>query len=72
MRTHVYVVQSPLSWTYRKKWAATVIVSLFTFISPVSSSMIAPATSQITEEFGLHSAAIEAMVTSVFILAYGM
>ena len=60
-----------ISWTYRKKWMATVIVSFFTFISPVSSSMVAPATSQIVDEFGITNSVIQAMVTSVFILGYG-
>ena len=59
------------SWSYRKKWAATLVVSSFTFISPVSSSMVAPATAQIAQEFGITSTAIIAMTTSVFVLGYG-
>jgi len=58
------------SWSYRK-WAATFVVSSFTFISPVSSSMVAPATVQIAHEFGITSTAIIAMTTSVFVLGYG-
>ncbi|KXN92044.1 hypothetical protein AN958_10031 [Leucoagaricus sp. SymC.cos] len=61
---------NPKNWAFHKKWVATVIVSLFTFISPVSSSMVAPATSQIVEEFGVTSAVLEAMMTSVFVLGY--
>jgi len=34
--------------------------------------MVAPATSQIVEEFGLKSTAIQAMVTSVFVLGYAL
>jgi len=30
------------NWSYKKKWAATLIVSSFAFISPVSLSMVAP------------------------------
>ena len=59
------------SWTYKKKWTATAIVSAFTFISPVSSSMIAPASAQLAKDFGITSSVVEAMVTSVFILGYG-
>lgn len=62
---------NPKNWDFRKKWMATVIVSFFTFISPVSSSMVAPATSQIAEEFGMTTnTVIQAMVTSVFVLGY--
>lgn len=65
--------ENHFSWDFRKKWMATVIVSFFTFISPVSSSMVAPATSQIAEEFGMTTnTVIQAMVTSVFVLGYGM
>jgi MFS family permease len=47
------------------------IVSAFTFISPVSSSMIAPASRQLAERFDIHSTVLLAMTVSVFVLAYG-
>ena len=59
------------SWPYRQKWAATIVVSSFTFISPISSSMIAPAAAQVAEEFGITSNVLVAMTTSIFILGYG-
>jgi hypothetical protein len=59
------------SWSFSKKWRATMIVSAFTFISPVSSSMIAPASRQLAERFNIHSTVILAMTTSVFVLGYG-
>lgn len=65
-------LQNPKNWAFRKKWMATTIVSLFTFISPVSSSMVAPATSQVVEEFAVTSSALQAMVTSVFVLGYAL
>lgn len=55
----------------REKWIATLIVSAFTFISPVSSSMIAPASGQLASEFGITNSAVLAMTTSVFVLGYG-
>ncbi|KAE9387802.1 hypothetical protein BT96DRAFT_1025719 [Gymnopus androsaceus JB14] len=30
---------NPKNWSFRRKWAATFVVSAFTFINPVSSSM---------------------------------
>jgi hypothetical protein len=59
------------SWSFRQKWGATVIVSAFTFISPVSSSMIAPASKQLAERFDIHSTVLLAMTVSVFVLGYG-
>ena len=59
------------SWSFSKKWQATMIVSAFTFISPVSSSMVAPGLSQLAERFDIHSSVLLSMTVSVFILAYG-
>ena len=59
------------SWPYRQKWAATFVVSSFTFISPATSSMIAPAAAQVAEEFGITNNVLVAMTTSIFILGYG-
>src|SRR6266576_986589 len=59
------------SWSISKKWQATMTVSAFTFIRPVSSSMIAPASRQLAERFDIHSSVLLAMTVSVFVLAYG-
>ncbi|KAI0833706.1 MFS polyamine transporter [Trametes gibbosa] len=61
---------NPRNWSYKKKWAATAIVSAFTFISPVSSSMMAPASMQIAGEFGITNTSVIALLTSVFVAAY--
>ncbi|KAF9458414.1 MFS polyamine transporter [Collybia nuda] len=63
---------NPKNWPYRQKWAATFVVSSFTFISPISSSMVAPATTQIAQEFGVTSTVVIAMMTSVFVLGYAV
>ncbi|KAF8964568.1 MFS polyamine transporter [Flammula alnicola] len=63
---------NPKNWSYKKKWAATIVVSSFTFISPVSSSMVAPATEQIARQFGISSTVLIAMTTSVFVLGYAV
>ncbi|KAH0838843.1 MFS polyamine transporter [Lanmaoa asiatica] len=63
--------KNPRNWSFKKKWAATAIVSGFTFISPVSSSMVAPATDQVAAQFGIHSGVVIAFTTSIFLLAYG-
>ncbi|KAI9066085.1 hypothetical protein FKP32DRAFT_417520 [Trametes sanguinea] len=63
--------QNPKNWSKKKKWAATLIVSAFTFISPVSSSMMAPASEQIAGQFGITNSTVIALLTSVFVAAYG-
>ncbi|KAF9531460.1 MFS polyamine transporter [Crepidotus variabilis] len=62
--------ENPKSWSFKKKWAATLVVSSFTFMSPISSSMIAPAMAEVAQDLGLTSQAIIAMITSIFLLGY--
>ncbi|KIK98117.1 hypothetical protein PAXRUDRAFT_824246 [Paxillus rubicundulus Ve08.2h10] len=64
--------QNPRNWSFKRKWAATAIVSGFTFITPVSSSMIAPATNQLAVDFGIHSSVVIALSTSMFVLAFAV
>ncbi|KAA1477064.1 MFS polyamine transporter [Dentipellis sp. KUC8613] len=61
---------NPRNWTFRQKWGATAIVSAFTFISPVVSSTMAPASEQIAHDFGVTSTVVIAMMTSIFVLAF--
>ncbi|KAK5124307.1 hypothetical protein LTR85_002010 [Meristemomyces frigidus] len=64
--------ENPKNWTTKRKWAATFVVSSFTFISPVASSMVAPALTTIATDFGITSEVESQLVLSVFILAYAI
>lgn len=64
--------ENPKNWPNRKKWAATVTVSLFTFISPVSSSMVAPALSSIAADFNVTDQVLSQLTLSIFVLAYAV
>ncbi|KAK5061211.1 hypothetical protein LTR84_007753 [Exophiala bonariae] len=64
--------ENPKNWTYRKKWAATLIISAFTFISPVSSSMTAPALNVIGEDLGINNNIEKSLTLSIFVLAYAV
>lgn len=48
------------------------IVSLFTLISPVSSTMVAPALDSIAAEFNIKDEILSQLTLSVFILAYAV
>ena len=63
--------ENPKNWSNRRKWAATFVVSSFTFISPVSSSMIAPAIDTLAEDFDVTSDVEAQMMLSIFVLSYG-
>ena len=59
--------ENPKNWSFKRKWAATIVVSSFTFISPVSSSMVAPALSTIAAEFGITNEVESQLVLSIFV-----
>ncbi|KAJ7306800.1 MFS polyamine transporter [Mycena albidolilacea] len=61
---------NPKNWNRKKKWAATLIVAVFALLTPVASSMIAPASPQVAAQFGITSDVTVALITSIFILGY--
>ncbi|CAK7220857.1 hypothetical protein SCUCBS95973_004298 [Sporothrix curviconia] len=65
-------LENPKNWSISKKWAAVFIVSLFTFISPVSSSMVAPALTDIGRDLDITSSVEQILTLSIFILAYAV
>jgi MFS family permease len=64
--------ENPKNWTMKKKWAATLVVSSFTFISPVSSSMVAPALTSIAKEFNITNEVEIQLTLSIFVLAFAI
>ena len=64
--------ENPKNWPTKRKWAAVLVVSSFTFISPVSSSMVAPALPQMKQDLHVDNEVLSQMMLSIFILAYGV
>ncbi|KAF2864666.1 major facilitator superfamily domain-containing protein [Massariosphaeria phaeospora] len=62
--------ENPLNWTPAKKFTAIAIISFLTFLSPLASTIIAPATEDVLKEFGSTSETLGAFVTSVYLLGY--
>jgi multidrug resistance protein len=63
---------NPKTWTFKKKWAAVLVVSCFTFISPVSSTMIAPSITAIGHDLHIETQIQQALTLSIFLLAYAV
>lgn len=63
---------NPKTWAYSKKWRAVVIVSMFTFMSPLSSSLVAPSLTAIGDELGVPPGTEQALILSIFVLAYAI
>ncbi|TDL22205.1 MFS general substrate transporter [Rickenella mellea] len=65
--------ENPRNWRNSKRWVVTVVVSLFTFISPVASSMIAPSLPQVSRDLHIQPGTVlESMTLSIFVLAYAL
>ncbi|KAI9375810.1 major facilitator superfamily domain-containing protein [Aspergillus egyptiacus] len=65
-------VENPKNWPMSKKWATVAMVSLFTFISPVSSSMVAPALTTLAKDLHITDAVESQLALSIFVLAYAV
>ena len=61
---------NPKNWSNRRKWTITIVVGAYTFISPISTSIVAPALSSIGASLNIQSELILSLCLSVFILAY--
>lgn len=77
-RTYVYAIYLHVCtlilarrWSPKRKWAVALTVSSFTFISPIASSMVAPAASHVAESFNIHHSFEGNLTISIFVLAYG-
>ncbi|KAK2728273.1 MFS multidrug transporter [Colletotrichum kahawae] len=64
--------RSPKNWPSKKKWAAVFCVSFYTLLSPVSSSMVAPALEATAHDLTIPSAFEQILVLSIFVLAYAL
>ncbi|KAI0195972.1 major facilitator superfamily domain-containing protein [Astrocystis sublimbata] len=64
--------QIPKNWAFSKKWAAVFTVSLFTLISPVSSSLVAPALGSIADDLHITQDFEKNLTLSIFVLAYAV
>lgn len=61
---------NPLNWSWKRKWITTILVSLFTFISPFSSTMVTPALPDISDDFDIPEGFMQQLVMSIFLLGY--
>ncbi|ROW06906.1 hypothetical protein VMCG_04174 [Cytospora schulzeri] len=60
--------EHPKNWTTRRKWISIIPMSLFNFLSSVSSATMAPALSTISRELHFQSTVLLVLSLSVFML----
>ncbi|KAG8623341.1 hypothetical protein KVT40_008317 [Elsinoe batatas] len=64
--------ENPMNWTMRKKRVAILSLALFTFITPLASSMFAPSVPQLLSEFGISSRLLSQFVVSVYVFGFAI
>lgn len=63
---------NPRNWSNRERILQTVIVSLYSLISPMSSSILSPAMSEIAADLGMHSSFIKSFSVLIMVLAWAL
>ncbi|KAI0053098.1 MFS general substrate transporter [Auriscalpium vulgare] len=64
--------QNPRNWSKGRKWRMVAAVSFYTFVTPLGSSMMAPALPYIAEHFAITSETIVALTLSIFLLSFAI
>ncbi|KAF8517948.1 MFS general substrate transporter [Hysterangium stoloniferum] len=67
-----YDPENPRNWSVGCKWGMTGIVSLYTFVAPLASSMMAPALPNIAIHYNITDPTILALTLSVYLLAFAV
>lgn len=60
------------NWSTAKKWTAVSIVSFYTFVSPLASSMMAPGLPEVAQKYGITNSSILALTLSIFLLSFAI
>lgn len=62
--------KNPQNYTQRKKWTILALISAMTIISPLASSMFAPAVEYMAKEFNETNATVISLSVSIYLLGY--
>ncbi|KAJ7633791.1 hypothetical protein DFH06DRAFT_1479413 [Mycena polygramma] len=63
---------NPRRWPSGKKWTSSVILSLYAFVSPLSSSITAPGLPEIAAKYNFTNDTVLAMTLSIFLISFGI
>ncbi|KAI0813887.1 MFS multidrug transporter [Xylaria sp. FL0064] len=64
--------QRPLYWPRLRKWTATMIMSAFSFLQPLSETMLAPAEKKISDDLHITQAYQWLLVNSLILVGVGL
>lgn len=64
--------QNPRNWSLRKKVVQTAMVSIYTLLLPMSSSVLSPAMTEISASLGITSTFLESFCVSIMVFAWAL
>ncbi|KAJ5710316.1 hypothetical protein N7488_004472 [Penicillium malachiteum] len=64
--------ENPKNWSKKKKWITMGVVAMFSLLSPVSSTMVTPALTDIGDDLHITEEFVLQLTMSIFILAYAV
>ena len=62
--------ENPMNWSFKLKLGSVALVSTWTLLTPLASSMVAPGTLTILRDFHNNSATLGSFIVSIYILGY--
>ncbi|KAH7105945.1 major facilitator superfamily domain-containing protein [Auriculariales sp. MPI-PUGE-AT-0066] len=64
--------ENPQNWSFGQKWVSISIVSLYTLVAPLASSMLAPGLKDMAKHFDITSITVVNLVLSIFLLGFAI
>ncbi|KAF8214119.1 multidrug resistance protein 4 [Mycena galopus ATCC 62051] len=64
--------ENPRNWSSSKKWTSCAVVSFYTFISPLASSIMAPGLPEVASKYHITGETIIALTLSIFLISFGV
>ncbi|KAG1850204.1 multidrug resistance protein 4 [Suillus subalutaceus] len=63
---------NPRNWSPARKWTTTAIVVLYTFVTPLASSIMTPGLPGLAIKFGITDPTVTALTLSIFLLSFAI
>ncbi|KAG1741333.1 multidrug resistance protein 4 [Suillus lakei] len=63
---------NPRNWSLAKKWTNTTILALYTFVTPLASSIMAPSLPDLAIKYGISDPTVTGLTLSIFLLSFAI
>ncbi|KAG1850207.1 major facilitator superfamily domain-containing protein [Suillus subalutaceus] len=63
---------NPRNWSPGRKWTTTAIVALYTFVTPLATSIMAPGLPDVAIKYGITNPTVTALTLSIFLLSFAI